>query len=169
MDARSGGNLDVWHWVVDNVRALLVVLGSLLGFAAQSAPYVEALKGEQPLGDIYRTDTLEARVRVIEPADERDPSPVDIEVRNTSKAPYDLAVEVSDELAGSYENVAMVPEPAHPEDDPWSVRIERLGPGEARLVALELQGPRPGPHAGHVRIVAPAGDEIAIPVRTLNP
>ena len=135
----------------------MVLMASLLGFA-------ELLHGQALPDEVYRSPSLEARVHLAEHVDGRDSAPVDIEVRNTSDVPCDLEVVLSDDLASSFEHVAMIPEPSP--GSPWSVRLERVLPGEERLVALELHGAQPGPHAGSVEIVASAGDELSIPIRT---
>ncbi|AKF04016.1 hypothetical protein [Sandaracinus amylolyticus] len=148
---------DVMQWLVERARTPLVVMASLLGFA-------ELLHGHSLSDAVYRSPSIEARIHLAEHLGGDDAAPVDIEVRNTSDVPCDVEIALSDDLAQSFEQVAMIPEPSP--GSPFSVRLERVLPGEERLVALELQGAEPGPHAGRVEITASPGDGLSIPIRT---
>lgn len=144
------------HLLAKIARVPLLVAAILVGFA-------EVARGPAGASDeVYRSSTLEAHVQMLESAREHDSTPIDIEVRNTGREPCDMLVALSADWADSFDSIEMTPEPS----ETWSVLLRDVAPGEDRLIALELQASEPGPRDGEVRILASAGDELTIPIRT---
>ncbi|MDQ3034186.1 MAG: hypothetical protein M3Y87_17390 [Myxococcota bacterium] len=144
------------HLLADIARVPLLAAAIVVGFA-------EVARGPAGASDeVYRSSTLEARVQMLQGAREHDTTPIDIEVRNTGREPCDMTVSLSADWADSFDHVSMTPEPS----ETWTVLLEAVAPGEERLIALELEAGEPGPRVGEVRIVASAGDELTIPIRT---
>lgn len=140
--------------LADLTRTPLLLGASLLGF-------LSIARAPARLDDeIYRSGSLEARVHSPRHVREHEPAPIEIAIRNVSERRRDLVVSLSPEWAESLATLDVLP----PIDDAWSVRLPDVGPGEERVIALELEAGAPGAIDGEIRVHAAGADALAIPI-----
>ena len=140
--------------LVELVRIPALALAAFLGFS-------EVVRGNAT-EEIHHVGCAEARVIATDHVRVGQTASIDVELRNASSGACDVVVTLSTDYAAGWDSVSMLPEPT----DEWTVRFSDLGPGEQRLVALELRTERLGERHGELVIEADREVALHLPLHT---
>lgn len=103
--------------------------------------------------------SLEATVRYPDRYRYKQLNSVTVQLTNTSGVTLDtVRVQLDTALANRFSTVTSTPS----FDEPYSVPLTGVAPGETRWVVIELQGEEYGRHEGELRIVG--GDTLRLPL-----